>query len=86
MRMFQATGVGTCLLTDTGRNMADLFEEDHEVVTYSSIEECIEKVNYLLEHDDVRRQIATAGQKRTLRDHTVMNRCQQIDEILQKML
>ena len=86
MRMFQATGVGTCLLTDTGRNMADLFEEDHEVVTYSSIEECVEKANYLLEHDDVRRQIAAAGQRRTLKDHTVMNRCQQIDEILQKML
>lgn len=86
MKMFEATGVGTCLLTDTGRNMSDLFEEDYEVVTYLSIEECIEKVNYLLEHDDVRRQIAEAGQRRTLKDHTVLNRCQQIDEILQKML
>ena len=86
MRVFEATGVGTCLLTDTGRNMKDLFEEDCEVVTYSSIDECIEKVNYLLEHDDVRQQIAEAGQKRTLKDHTVINRCRQIDEILQKML
>ncbi len=85
-RMFEATGVGSCLLTDTGKNMADLFEEDHEVVSYSSIEECIEKVNYLLEHDNVRRQIALAGQRRTLKDHTVMNRCQRIDEVLQKML
>ena len=86
IRLFEATGVGTCLLTDTARNISDLFEEDHEVVTYSSIEECIEKVNYLLEHDDVRRQIAAAGQRRTLKDHTILNRCQQIDEVLQKML
>lgn len=86
MRMFEATGVGTCLLTDTGKNMSDLFQEDHEVVTYSSIEECIEKASYLLEHDDVRRQIAAAGQRRTLKDHTVLNRCQQIDDILQKIL
>jgi len=86
MRMFEATGVGTCLLTDTGKNMPDLFQEDHEVVTYSSIEECIEKASYLLEHDDVRRQIAAAGQRRTLKDHTVLNRCQQIDDILQKIL
>lgn len=86
MRLFEATGVGTCLLTDTARNMSDLFEEDHEVIAYSSIEECIEKVNYLLEHEDIRRQIAAAGQRRTLKDHTVMSRCQQIDEVLQKML
>ncbi len=86
IRMFQAPGVGTCLLTDTGRNMSDLFVEDQEVVTYSSVEECIEKVNYLLEHDDVRRQIAAAGQKRTLKDHTTINRCRQIDEIFQKIL
>ena len=32
MRMFEATGVGTCLLTDTGENMKDLFEADKEVV------------------------------------------------------
>lgn len=86
MRMFEATGVGTCLLTDTGKNISDLFEEDDEVVTYSSIEECIEKASYLLEHDDVRRKIAAAGQRRTLKDHTVKNRCQQIDDILQKTL
>lgn len=86
MRLFEATGVGTCLLTDTGKNMRDLFDENHEVVTYSCIEECVEKLNYLLEHDDIRRQIAAAGQKRTLKDHTATNRCRQIDEILQKML
>ena len=86
MRMFEATGVGTCLLTDTGKNMSDLFEPDKEAVTYRSIDEAVEKAKYLLEHDDVRRQIAAAGQRRTLKDHTVMNRCQQIDDILQKML
>ena len=38
MRMFEATGVGTCLLTDTGNNLPDLFEEDREVVTYRTID------------------------------------------------
>src|SRR3989338_4809198 len=86
MRMFEATGVGCCLLTDTGKNLTNLFEKDREVVTYTSIEECIEKVCFLIEHDIVRREIAIAGQKRTLRDHTVMNRAIQINEILQKRL
>jgi hypothetical protein len=86
IRLFQTTGVGTCLLTDTGINMPDLFEEDHEVVTYTSVDECIEKADYLLTHEDFRRNIAAAGQRRTLREHTVLRRCQQIDEILQALL
>ena len=86
MRMFEATGVGTCLITDNGYNMRDLFEPDKEVVTYSSIDEAVEKVNYLLDHPDEAEQIAKAGQARTLRDHTIMNRCRQIDEVIQKIL
>jgi len=86
MRMFEATGVGACLLTDTGHNMPDLFEEDKEVITYRTIDEAVEKVNYLLAHPDEAEQIAKAGQKRTLKDHTIMNRCQQIDEVIQKLL
>ena len=86
MRMFEATGVGTCLLTDTGHNMADLFGDGKEVVTYKTIDEAVEKVNYLLDHPYEAEEIAKAGQTRTLKDHTIMNRCQQIDEVIQKIL
>ena len=86
MKMFECTGVGSCLLTDTGSNMQDLFEPDKEVVTYSSVDEAIEKVKYLLVHPDEVEQIAKAGQARTLKNHTIMNRCQQIDEIIQTNL
>lgn len=86
MRLFQATGIGTCLLTDTGSNMSDLFEDNKEVVTYSSTEECIEKASYLLKHEKERQQIAAAGQKRTLTQHTSAQRCEQIDELIQNLL
>lgn len=86
MRMFEATGVGTCLVTDMGKNMRDLFEPDKEVVTYTSIDEAVEKVNYLMEHEGAATGIASAGQRRTLKDHTINIRCQQIDEVIQKNL
>jgi len=86
MRMFEATGVGTCLITDTGKNMTDLFEADKEVVTYSSIDEAVEKVSYLTKHEEVASEIASAGQRRTLKDHSIKVRCQQIDEVIQKNL
>jgi spore maturation protein CgeB len=31
-------------------NLSELFEIDREVVTYKSVDECIEKVKWLLEH------------------------------------
>ncbi|MBI4320425.1 MAG: glycosyltransferase family 1 protein [Chloroflexi bacterium] len=86
IRLFQATGVGACLLTDAGSNMTELFTPDEEVVTYSSEEECVEKQRHLLGHEALRRQIAQAGQRRTLRDHTAASRCEQIDGIIQERL
>ena len=81
-RLFEATGMGACLITDWKTNLPQLFEPDTEVVTYRSIEECIEKVKYLLDHEPQRQRIAAAGQKRTLRDHTYVKRAAQLDEII----
>ncbi|MEW6264277.1 MAG: glycosyltransferase [Thermodesulfobacteriota bacterium] len=86
MRMFEATGVGACLLTDTGGNIRDLFEPDQEVLTYESVEECLEKYRYLMEHENIRRSIAAAGQRRTLTVHTMRRRCEVIDEIIRRKL
>jgi spore maturation protein CgeB len=86
MRLYEATGVGSCLLTDWRPNMPELFEPDTEVVTYRNVEECIEKVNYLLAHEDERQSIGRAGQKRTLRDHTFDNRAVQLDDLIRSQL
>ncbi len=86
MRLFETTGVGTCLLTDWKENLSDLFEPDKEVLTYRSAAECVEKVKYILEHEDERRELAAAGQLRTLREHTFDNRAARIDEIIRNFL
>jgi spore maturation protein CgeB len=86
MRLFEATGVGTCLLTDWKDNLPELFEPEKEVVTYKSVEECIEKVKWLLDHPQEREAIAKAGQVRTLKDHTFAQRAIQLDEIIRKMI
>ena len=82
MRLFEATGVGGCLVTDRTSNLAELFEEDEEVVTYGSPEEAVEKVRYLLDHPKERDAIAAAGQRRTLRDHSFDVRAQELDRVL----
>lgn len=82
MRLYEATGVGACLLTDWKENLSELFEPEIEVVSYRSTEECIEKARYLLEHEDERKAIAAAGQRRTLRDHTYAHRAEQISAFI----
>lgn len=86
MRMFEVTGVGSCLLTDNKKNMGDLFEADREVIMYDSPEDCINKVKWLLGHDEERGKIARMGQKKTLEMHTVENRCKSIIDIINKEL
>jgi spore maturation protein CgeB len=69
MRMFEATGMGCCLLTDYKENLRELFEPDREVITFRSATECAGKLSYLLDHPIECAKIAHAGQQRTLRDH-----------------
>jgi len=86
MRLYEATGVGTMLLTDWKTNLHELFEVGNEVVAYRSTEECVELVRYYLTHEDEREAIAQAGQKRTLSEHTYYHRMQELTEILNRYL
>jgi glycosyltransferase involved in cell wall biosynthesis len=86
IRLFEATGMGTCLLTDWMINLPEMFEDHVEIVTYKNADECVEKVNYLLDHPQELAAIAAAGQRRTLRDHTYVNRAEELDEILKELI
>lgn len=86
MRLYEATGMGACLVTDSKINLPDLFDPEIEVVTYRSAEECIKKVRYLLDHEDERKAIAANGQRRTLRDHTIAQRVERLHELITEAL
>ncbi|MFT5441496.1 MAG: spore maturation protein CgeB [Myxococcota bacterium] len=84
--LFEATGVGACAVTNEARNLVDLFEPDTEIVTYGCVEECVEKVGYLLEHESERQAIAAAGRARTLANHSSRSRYSEINSVLQAAL
>lgn len=86
MRLYEETGVGTLLLTDAKKNLADLFEPGKELITYLSADECIELIQYYLAHPIEREQIAQAGQDRTLREHTYAHRMRELCAILDSCL
>ncbi len=86
MRLFEATGVGTLLITDSKYNLSELFEVGKEVVSYSTPEEASELIRHYLSNPDEAAKIARAGQKRTLKDHTYENRMRELTPILEKYL
>ncbi len=74
MRLFEATGVGTFLLTDFKENLHTLFQPDRDVAVWRSIPDGLAKIEHYLQNDDGRQAVADAGQARTLHHHTYRHR------------
>ena len=70
MRLFEATGVGCCLLTDHKSDICSIFEPDVDVITYRTPSEAIDKAQYLLNNPKTAQEIAKAGQQKTFLEHT----------------
>lgn len=86
MRLYEATGMGALLLTDTGSNLAELFEPGRECVAYRDPDELDAELDRLLADHDARRAIAAAGQRRTLSEHTYERRMAELVGILERRL
>jgi spore maturation protein CgeB len=82
IKMFEAAGVGVCLLTDWKPNLKGFFELDREVVAYRSADECLEKARWLLDHPAECNAVGRAGQARTSRDHTHTRRAARLHELI----
>jgi spore maturation protein CgeB len=86
MRLYESTGVGTALITDQKLNLPDIFEPGREVLTYVSADDLVKQVTVLLKDEDRRQELATAGQKRTLSEHTYAHRMEELISIVEKEL
>ena len=86
VRMYEITGVGSCLLTDWKENISEIFVPDKECVTYNSKEEAVDKIKYLLKNENIRKKIAQAGQQRTLNEYTYEKCLPIFFDFLQNML
>ena len=86
MRLFEATGMGALLLTDYKKNTKDFFKIDKEIVEYKNSDDLISKIRFYLDNEDIRKQIALNGQRRTLKDHTYKMRIRELTLILERYL
>lgn len=70
LRDFDAPMSGSCYLTQHNADLCGLYDIGHEIDTYHSVAGCVERVRYLLAHDDKRESIAAGGRARAVRHHT----------------
>jgi spore maturation protein CgeB len=68
MRLFEATGVGTLLLTDNKPDLVQYFNVGSEVMTYNTSTGCLRAI--VNTSPTTRDEVAASGQRRTLAAHT----------------
>lgn len=86
MRLFEATGVGSFLLTGRYDNLERYFTPGEEIETFGDESELLAKIDHYLSHPEERRRIAAAGQRRCLDEHGMGRRIHEFDAILRRHL
>ena len=82
MRDFDGPMSGSLYITHDNPDLCDLYEIGKEIVVYKTPKECADKVEYYLENEKERTQIAAAGRLRAQKDHTWEKRFQEVFELL----
>jgi spore maturation protein CgeB len=86
MRLFEATGLGSTLLTDAKSDLKDYFEPNKEVISYSSASEAEEKIKFLIDNPRTATQIGQAGQRKCFNSHSTEKQINRLSDIFKTMM
>lgn len=81
-RLFESTGMGACLVTESSGELEQLFRIGSEVVVYNDLTDCVATIKDLLAHPERALAIGKRGRQRTLSDHSYPARVAQILDYL----
>lgn len=73
-RNFEVPGCGGLMLSGQAEDLSSYYDIGSEIVCFDGIDDLIERCKVLLGDEAARAQIADAGLKRTLREHTYAHR------------
>lgn len=80
LRAFDIMGCGGFLLTNYQADMFELLEPDKDFVYYTDYNDLLKKVEYYLEHDEERKEIAHNAYEKVKKYHTYEQRLSMINE------
>jgi spore maturation protein CgeB len=78
-RNFEVPGCGGFVLTGSADNLEDYYVPGKEIACFN-YNDLADKIRYYLSHEEERADVADAGYRRTMREHTYVHRFQEIFE------
>ncbi|NUN63520.1 glycosyltransferase family 1 protein [Pseudanabaena biceps] len=78
MRDIEAPMLGACYLTEWTEGLEDLYELGEEIETYTSVEEMIDKIHYLIANPQKRRTMRIKAQIKALEKHNILSTLEKI--------
>jgi spore maturation protein CgeB len=84
-RVFDCPAAGGFIITDAQGDIEDLFDSAKEMVTYSSLEELEDKVDYFTRKPEARIPIVRRARKRIEENHTHMHRLRSLEAYLREI-
>ncbi len=82
MRMYEATGCNSLLITENYQWIDRLFKPDEEIITFKSHHDLCDKIIYYLTHDKEREEISKKGHLACLERHGYDKRIKEFEKIL----
>lgn len=78
LRDFEAPMSRSCYLTGHTEEITEFYEIGHEIDTYRSPEELVDKTRFYLAHPSAAEKLRESGYRRALRDHTWKRRFEEL--------
>lgn len=82
LRIWDVLGCGGFLLTNYQAEIPSYFEIGRDLECYESVEDCVAKARYYLQHEDIRMEIAQNGYQKVKMMHTYEHRVASILKML----
>ena len=83
MRVFDAMLVGGAVLSERNDALLEIFEEDHDIILYTSPDELEERIKWWSRHTKERQKVAQQGMQRVRENHLISHRVNRMLQGLQ---
>src|SRR5262249_18534468 len=83
-RMFELPANGVMQISDGGEYLDRFFRMGSEIEGYGSVEELVEKINWYLDHERERKEMALAAYRRVLRDYRIAGMLQRAGDLIER--
>lgn len=74
LKTFEIPAAGGFQISDNQPELKNIFEPGKEIETYETASELLDKIEFYLANENNRKEIALAGYRRVLKDHTLNER------------